>query len=36
MLKLADLQHAGHADNAAAKQRAREAANFPAARPAAA
>lgn len=33
MRKLADLLHIGHADNAAAKQRAREAANFPAAPP---
>ncbi len=33
MRKLADLLHIGHADNAAAKQRAREAANFPATPP---
>lgn len=33
MRRLADLLHIGHADNVAAKQRARAAANFPAAPP---
>jgi len=33
MRKLADLLYIGHADNAAAKQRAREAANLPAVQP---